>query len=303
MRRPRYRTLREDYVEFCGGNTVAALLLDYLAGVERVHDEARTQGEQFTAWRPISGKYGGLVTVLQPAPKRQTVYAALTVLINAGLIEAHPDNGKPTEINTTPTASRFRLITGRLLEMEQAWAAESEAEVLSAGVGGVLYGTGGMSFTGQGPVLYGTHESVKGIEKKEYNAPPPQTDAFEPPDVSALRNDTVAHMNGYTLIQAYSDVTGIPGETLWQSAKKVAAGLARAGITPEDVREFILEKKRDPARYDGYRFNYMSEDLPRWKMQQTAKPAPRVESDVERAQREAVLEAERLAWQREQGLL
>ena len=103
--------------------------------------------------------------------------------------------------------------------------------------------------------------------------PPPHASNYEPPEVRLLHNDTLAQANGYTLVQAYSEVTGIPGETLWQSARKTAAGLIRAGVTPQDVTEFLTEMKRTPERYNGYRFNYMAEDLPRWKQRHEATPA------------------------------
>jgi len=55
--------------------------------------------------------------------------------------------------------------------------------------------------------------------------------------------------------------------------------------------------KRTPERYNGYRFNYMAEDLPRWKQQHEAEtPKPRPLTEAERAQQEADLEAERRAW-------
>lgn len=111
------------------------------------------------------------------------------------------------------------------------------------------------------------------IESKEESIAPPHASNYEPPEVRLLHNDTLAQANGYTLVQAYSEVTGIPGETLWQSARKTAAGLIRAGVTPQDVTEFLTEMKRTPERYNGYRFNYMAEDLPRWKQRHEATPA------------------------------
>lgn len=111
------------------------------------------------------------------------------------------------------------------------------------------------------------------IESKEESIAPPHASNYEPPEVRLLNNDTLTQANGYTLVQAYSEVTGIPGETLWQSARKTAAGLIRAGVTPQDVTEFLTEMKRTPERYNGYRFNYMAEDLPRWKQRHEAAPA------------------------------
>jgi hypothetical protein len=120
-RRPRYRTLREDYVQFCDGNVVAALLLDYFASADRIHDEQRTQGETPSDWRAISGRFGGLITCLQPQPTRETIRRALDILIKKKLIEAHPDNGLRAEPNTNSIPNRYRLIAFRLLEMERAW--------------------------------------------------------------------------------------------------------------------------------------------------------------------------------------
>jgi hypothetical protein len=120
-RRPRYRTLREDYVQFCDGNVVASLLLDYFASADRIHDEQRTQGETPSDWRAISGRFGGLITCLQPQPTRETIRRALDILIKKKLIETHPDNGLRAEPNTNSVPNRYRLIAYRLLEMERAW--------------------------------------------------------------------------------------------------------------------------------------------------------------------------------------
>ena len=143
-----------------------------------------------------------------------------------------------------------------------------------------------------------SHPNVVQEESDGVIAPPP----FEPQKVNDLRNDTLAQANGWQLVEAYSGVTNIPAETIWLGVRKTAAGLVRAGITPDDVREFITEMKRTPERYNGYRFNYMAEDLPRWKQQRAEKPAPRVVSDIERAQREAERKAEQAAWWKENGL-
>jgi hypothetical protein len=120
-RRPRYRTLREDYVQFCDGNVVASLLLDYFASADRIHDEQRTQGETPSDWRAISGRFGGLITCLQPQPTRETIRRALDILVKKKLIETHPDNGLRAEPNTNSVPNRYRLIAYRLLEMERAW--------------------------------------------------------------------------------------------------------------------------------------------------------------------------------------
>jgi hypothetical protein len=120
-RRPRYRTLREDYVQFCDGNTVAALLLDYFASADHIHDEHRVQGETPSDWRAVSGRFGGLITILQPSPTRDTIRRALDKLTEKGLIEAHSDNGQRAEPNTTSVPNRYRLIAFRLLAMEREW--------------------------------------------------------------------------------------------------------------------------------------------------------------------------------------
>jgi hypothetical protein len=147
-RRYRYRTLREDYVQFCDGNTVAALILDYFASVDRVHDEARVQGETPSDWRAVSGRFGGLITMLQPPPSRETVRRALDVLAKRGLIEAHPDNGLPTQPNVTPVPNRYRLITHALLRLEREWTATPYAP-----------DAGGATVVADPPAIYVAHES------------------------------------------------------------------------------------------------------------------------------------------------
>ncbi len=112
-------------------------------------------------------------------------------------------------------------------------------------------------------------------ETTQRDAPTLQGNHYTPPPIRLIQNDTLAQMNGYQLVQEYADVTGLIAESIWAGyqTKQVAAALAKGGITPEDVRAFILEKKRTPERYNGYRFNYMAEDLPRWKQRHEAAPA------------------------------
>jgi hypothetical protein len=133
------------------------------------------------------------------------------------------------------------------------------------------------------------------------------TPPLEPIKVRLLQNDTAAQANGWTLVDAYAEVTGMEPAAIWPSAKKTAAGLASGGFTAEDVRAFLTEMKADPNqsfRWNGYRFAYLGEDLQQWKRRQAERPAPaRVLSDRERAAQEQALEAERVAWRKEQGLL
>jgi len=299
-RRFRWRTLREDYLDFADGNLIAALLLDYFASVEAVHSAMAEQGERTTEWREISGRFGGLITLLRPMPSRVTIRTALNLLVERGLIEPHADNGRLAEPGSPAQKSRYRLNTSALLEMEANWRPADRR--VSEDTQGVSTAVPTLST----PILRGVstavaHESVV-VEREEGGYTPPP---YEPPEVQSLRNDTLAQMNGWTLVAEYADVTGIAAETIWASVKapKIAAALVKSGITPQDVREFILEKKRDPERYSGYRFPYLAEDLPRWKQQREDKPAPRVLSDIERAQREAQREADQIAWWKEQGLL
>jgi hypothetical protein len=112
--------------------------------------------------------------------------------------------------------------------------------------------------------------SVQPSEEREYTPSP------EPLEMRLLANDTAAQTNGWQLVDAYAEVTGMEAEALWSMAKKTAAGLARAKVTPDDVRAFMAEMKADPQqsfRYNGYRFNYLGEDLPRWKSRTDAAPA------------------------------
>lgn len=270
-RRYRWRTLREDYLDFTDGNLIAALLLNYFASVEAVHSELTEQGERIAEWREVSGRFGGLITLLRPMPSRVTIRTALDLLTQRGLIEAHPDNGRRAEAGSPAQKSRYRLNALALLEMEADWRPTTHR--MSEDTQGVSTDVLRVSTD----VLRGVstavaHESVVVEREREGIAPFPASN-YEPPEVRLLNNDTLTQANGYTLVQAYSEVTGIPGETLWQSARKTAAGLIRAGVTPQDVTEFLTEMKRTPERYNGYRFNYMAEDLPRWKQRHEAAPA------------------------------
>lgn len=129
---------------------------------------------------------------------------------------------------------------------------------------------------------------------------------YEPPSVRALRNDTAAHTNGWTLVDAYATAVGIAAETIYSApgAKKVAAGLSRAQVTAEDVTAFMAELRNQKDRWSGYRFGYLAEDLPRWKQQRAEQPtAPRVLSDFERAVLNKAREEDQRQWWKEQGLL
>jgi hypothetical protein len=146
------------------------------------------------------------------------------------------------------------------------------------------------------------YRETQSTEGERTEAPPPA----EPMKITTLRNDTLAAVNGWALVAEYADVTGIAAETVWEAIKvpKVAAGLSRAGITTEDVRDFMTEMKRTPERYNGYRFNYLAEDLPRWKQNRAEKPALVVVSvtDEQRAAREKQMDAEREAYRIREGL-
>jgi hypothetical protein len=120
-RRYRWRTLREDYLDFVDGNVVAALLLDYFAKVEDVHGEIAEQGEKPSEWREISGKYGGLIVMLRPQPTRETIRAALAILVEQGLIHEHPDNGRPAAPGAPAQKSRYRLDAKVLITREGNW--------------------------------------------------------------------------------------------------------------------------------------------------------------------------------------
>lgn len=127
---------------------------------------------------------------------------------------------------------------------------------------------------------------------------------YEPPAIRVLNTDTALQMNGYGLVAAYAEETGIAAETIFYAGRKVAAGLAKGGVTPEDVRGFMAELRTNPDRFNGYRFNYLAEDLPRWK-QRPAQPAALAVSETpeQRRAREAQEELERAEWRRAQGVL
>lgn len=302
-RRYRYRTLREDYVEFCGGNTVAALLLDYFASIERNHDEQRLQGERPSPWRSISGKFGGLITILQPTPKRETVYRALNVLIDAGLIEAHPENGQSTKPNQTPTPNRFRLIAWRLRRLEHDWAATSHAENVENPEEGVLLGT-------YPPVLLGTHESEVLESEREY-APALELPDHVPPAARKVLTIQPAQPDGgakaYTLIEAYCDAWDVTIQKYrdqWhRKHQRGANDLAALDATPDEIRQMVAERRANGKQPDEYPMSFLAMDYVGWKVSQEAKPKPHAVSDIERAAQEKALEAERLAWRKEQGLL
>lgn len=139
---------------------------------------------------------------------------------------------------------------------------------------------------------------------KEEDTPRPP--AYEPPAIHVLNVDTVAQMNGAQLVQAYAEVMGLSGEAIWYAGRKVAAALVKEGVTPDDVRAFLNELRAQPDRFNGYRFNYMAEDLPSWKRRRGERPAAPVavvETPAQRKAREAQEAAERLEWQRAQGVL
>lgn len=166
-RRYRWRTLREDYLDFTDGNVVAALLLDYLAKVEDVHSELAEQGEKLPEWREISGKFGGLITMLRPTPARETIRAALAVLVERELIEEHPDNGRPAEPGAPAPISRYRLNAKNLISRETNWRPLIPRGVLSEPQeGGVSVETLTLSVHTLGGVSVETsHESVSKSKK------------------------------------------------------------------------------------------------------------------------------------------
>ena len=87
------------------------------------------------------------------------------------------------------------------------------------------------------------------------------------------------------LIAAYCDVLGIVEEKQRQSLKRTgqsaAAELAEAGATPTDIRDMVSERATG-GRSTALRF--IAEDYVGWKIARAAKPAPRVASDIDRAQ-------------------
>jgi hypothetical protein len=122
-----------------------------------------------------------------------------------------------------------------------------------------------------------TSRSITETTAETTGEAPLQNSHYNPPAIRVLQNDTIAHTNGYQLVAAYAEATGVIAETIWSvyQAKQVAAGLAKGGITPDDVTAFIHDLRRtQPGRYNGYRFQYMAEDLPRWKQTNAANSAP-----------------------------
>lgn len=142
--------------------------------------------------------------------------------------------------------------------------------------------TGVKSFTSDSEKISLSNESEKTSLSITETTPettgeaPLQNSRYTPPPVRVLQNDTLAQMNGYQLVAAYAEATGMIAETIWASyqAKQVAAGLAKGGVTPDDVAAFIQDLRRtQPDRANGYRFQYMAEDLPQWKRNTSAAPA------------------------------
>jgi hypothetical protein len=120
-----------------------------------------------------------------------------------------------------------------------------------------------------------TSRSITESTSETTGEAPLQNSHYNPPPIRVLQNDTLAQVKGYQLVAAYAEATGVIAETIWAAYqnKQVAAGLAKGGITPEDIGAFIQDMRRtQPERYNGYRFQYMAEDLPRWKRNAAAAP-------------------------------
>jgi hypothetical protein len=315
LRRPRYRTLREDYVEFCGGNTVSALLLDYFASADRLHDEAREQGERRSKWRAISTRQGGKLTVLSPKPSRETMRKALDTLCELGLFDAHPDNDKPVDPKSVPGTARFRLNAHKLLRLEHEWMLHANKD----NEGMVAHATTGGSadvHTWQSAL---PQESVLDRQIEERETPSPETDEL-PDHLSAaqrraieFQNTEVPRPNGdggalaYTLIDAACDAWDIVEEryrrNLHTTYRKASAQLADMGATPEEVKAIIAERRAKGKQPDEYPMEFMARDYVGWKSRmERATPAPRVLSDTDKAAADKALEAERRAWREAQGL-
>lgn len=264
QRRPRYRTLREDYVQFCDGNTVAALLLDYLASSERIRGEARQQGELIPAWSAVGGRFGGLITMLRPQPSRETIRRALELLADKGLIEAHPDNGKPTEPNTIPTPNRYRLIVDRLLMLEREWtpgASDAGGDVSVADPPGVSV----------------AHESVV-IEEEELSPSPDDADEL-PAFISPAQRKVIDYptsapqpdggARAYSLIEAWLDAWNITVRRYRDSAHKSqlkgANYLADLQATPDDIAAFVAEKRAKGKQPDEWPLLFIANSFVGWK--------------------------------------
>lgn len=277
FRKPHFRVLREDYLEFCGGNTVAALLLDYFASIEHLHNEAQRQGETLSKWRAVGGTYGGLIVLVQPTPSRETVKKALQVLTAAQLLEAHPDNGQPTLINQSPTPNRYRLLVSNLIEMEATWRGTPPHA-----------GEGSVTQTTDPPATQMAHDLVvkEGVKERDAHAqpppPPPTTSAGqgspEPDHLTASdrrevrkqakANDTFLVMNASTLSIAWAEAVGAAdpyahAEVLWSNMRNREAFTALAGqdCTADDLKALYKEKQRPGA---SYLLRFAVEDYPEW---------------------------------------
>ena len=314
LRRPRYRTLREDYVQFCGGNTVAALLLDYFASADRLHDEAREQGERRSKWRAISTRRGGKLTVLSPQPSRETMRKALDKLCELGLFDAHPDNEKPAEPNSIPKPARYRLNGRKLLRLEHEWMLHANKD--SEGMVAQTTTPGSAHYHPWEPTL--PLDSVLEGEKKERSARSLETetlpDHLSPADRRIVKLAEVPRPNGdggaqaYAIIEAYLNEWNVVvkkfRDAIHRDDKKHAARLVELGATPDEVAAMCRERRAKQHQMSDFPLAFVARDYVTWKMkQETAAPAPRVLSEAERAAQEAALEAERVAWRKEQGLV
>jgi len=283
LRRPRYRTLREDYVQFCGGNTVAALLLDYFASADRLHDEAREQGERRSKWRAISTRRGGKLTVLSPQPSRETMRKALDKLCVLGLFDAHPDNEKPAEPNSIPKPARYRLNGRKLLRLEHEWMLHANKE--NEGMVAQTTTPGSAHYHPWEPTL--PLDSVLEGEKKERSAPSAVSDELPDhlspstrhilslPEPNRPAGDGGAA--GYALVEAWCDAFDYLQK--YRPAAHTKHGhwadeLAKMGATPDEVRAMCRERRAKGRQPSDVLMKYLAQDYFDWKQAKAAAAAP-----------------------------
>jgi hypothetical protein len=116
-RRPYFwRMLRQDFLDLCDRNHIAALLLDYFYTNEVNSMGRRTQGGRDDGFYELSTAFASAVVLLDVG--KNSVKAALYLLILNGFITPHPDNGRAGWQNR----NRYRPNMTVILQAADDWA-------------------------------------------------------------------------------------------------------------------------------------------------------------------------------------
>lgn len=135
---------------------------------------------------------------------------------------------------------------------------------------------------------------------------PAQRRIIELPATNARANGDGGAL-AHTLIEAYCDAWNVTEQKYrdqWHRAQKRGAEqLASQGATPDEVRAIVAEKRALGKQPDQCQMKWMADDYYAWQARQSAKPVTITLTDAQKAAQEAALEAERVAWRKEQGLV